>query len=113
MSNYPPGVTGLEFEIAGPDWDGEMDVECGAWADLWVVSNDLARGLKDAVGSKDQALVNAAISWADTEPVPVQTQGTCPFAGEVVAWTYAGELFWNCPVCDTGHVQDLDELGDY
>ena len=25
MSNYPPGVTGLEFEIAGPDWDGDMD----------------------------------------------------------------------------------------
>jgi len=26
MSNYPPGVTGLEYEIAGPD--GEDEVEC-------------------------------------------------------------------------------------
>lgn len=30
MSNYPPGVTGLELQIAGPDaeWDEDMDVEC-------------------------------------------------------------------------------------
>ena len=28
--NYPPGVTGNEYEIAGPDNEGEekMDVEC-------------------------------------------------------------------------------------
>lgn len=23
MSSYPPGVTGNEFEIAGPDWEAE------------------------------------------------------------------------------------------
>lgn len=28
MSNYPPGVTGGEFEIAGPDWEGQVDREC-------------------------------------------------------------------------------------
>lgn len=28
MSNYPPGVTGREFAIAGPDWDGEVDAVC-------------------------------------------------------------------------------------
>ena len=26
MSNYPPGVTGNEYEIAGPDW--EEEIEC-------------------------------------------------------------------------------------
>lgn len=25
---YPPGVTGDEFEIAGPDWEKDTDVEC-------------------------------------------------------------------------------------
>ena len=28
MSNYPPGVTGNEFEIAGPDWEGPIDRDC-------------------------------------------------------------------------------------
>ncbi len=28
MSNYPPGVTGNEFQIAGPDYEREIDGEC-------------------------------------------------------------------------------------
>ena len=28
MSNYPPGVTGDEFAIAGPDYEIEMDGDC-------------------------------------------------------------------------------------
>lgn len=28
MSNYPPGVTGNEFEIAGPDYERESDTAC-------------------------------------------------------------------------------------
>lgn len=28
MSNYPPGVTGNEYEIAGPDWESEVEVIC-------------------------------------------------------------------------------------
>jgi len=27
-SNYPPGVTGNEYEIAGPDYETEVDGEC-------------------------------------------------------------------------------------
>ena len=26
--NYPPGVTGNEYEIAGPDWEVEVTGEC-------------------------------------------------------------------------------------
>jgi len=29
MSNYPPGVTGNEFAIAGPDYEKESDLPCG------------------------------------------------------------------------------------
>ena len=28
MSMYPPGVTGNEYQIAGPDWDGEEEHRC-------------------------------------------------------------------------------------
>lgn len=27
MSNYPAGVTGNEFEIAGPDWEGDVEIQ--------------------------------------------------------------------------------------
>lgn len=29
MSNYPPGVTGNEYQIAGADYERESDVPCG------------------------------------------------------------------------------------
>lgn len=28
MINYPPGVTGFELEIAGPDYERETDQDC-------------------------------------------------------------------------------------
>lgn len=28
INNYPPGVTGSEYEIAGPDWEREVDDFC-------------------------------------------------------------------------------------
>lgn len=39
MSNYPPGVTGNEFEIAGPDWEDDMLVRCCdcGWAGMATV----------------------------------------------------------------------------
>ena len=47
MSNYPPGVTGREYAIAGPDYERESDTpcpRCGQWtleqgygADRWLV----------------------------------------------------------------------------
>ncbi len=29
-SNYPPGVTGNEFEISGPEWEREQEHYCPA-----------------------------------------------------------------------------------
>ena len=47
VSNYPPGVTGNEYEIAGPDYERELDTSCpdcggdlvqmGYRWDTWVV----------------------------------------------------------------------------
>ncbi len=28
LSNYPPGVTGREYEIAGPDYEGDSEEIC-------------------------------------------------------------------------------------
>lgn len=47
--DYPPGVTGNEYEIAGPDYEKESDVPCatcgeptyelGYQGDCWLVCN--------------------------------------------------------------------------
>lgn len=55
MDNYPPGVTGSELEIAGPDWEREAEesVVChnddcdqsGEWQDVegmaWAYRHDV------------------------------------------------------------------------
>lgn len=41
MSNYPPGVSGNEYEIAGPSWTGTVEAECEECGDA---------GLMDAEG---------------------------------------------------------------
>ena len=50
MSNYPPGVTGSEYEIAGPDYEREVDENCkvcgspqmeqGYRGERWLVCSD-------------------------------------------------------------------------
>ena len=50
MSNYPPGVTGNEYEIAGPDYERESDTPCpkcggpttelGHHRDRWLVCDN-------------------------------------------------------------------------
>jgi hypothetical protein len=36
MSNYPPGVTGNEYEIAGPDYERETDKPCRKCGELMM-----------------------------------------------------------------------------
>jgi len=50
MSNYPPGVTGSEYQIAGPDYEREVDEKCqvcgspqmeqGYRHERWLVCSD-------------------------------------------------------------------------
>ncbi len=49
-SNYPPGVTGREYAIAGPDYERESDIRCpvcggatmelGYRGDRWLSCDD-------------------------------------------------------------------------
>jgi hypothetical protein len=51
LSNYPPGVSGNEPQIAGPDWEEKREVECDQ-----VIDGDINcewAGTVDAYGWKD------------------------------------------------------------
>ena len=41
MSFYPPGVTGNEYAISGPEWEREIEGECpNGHAALWEEGHD-------------------------------------------------------------------------
>ena len=86
VSNYPPGVTGREPEIAGLG-EGVAKVECGKPATF---------GIKDETGKMWQ--VDADV---------------CPWEGEVDA-QYGGTRstpirYWSCPLCNGEHEDELSD----
>ena len=140
LSNYPPGVTGREPEIAGPLSEREEWRECDATASLLIVPVDvdlasIARDLYQA--EKDR------IEWVSIGDGPLATARTdnltgyvaavedavvrlnksvrllyeaeditCPFGGEVdVAHHHDGST-WTCPVCRTDYFEAKPERGD-
>lgn len=84
--NLPPGVTGREYEIAGPDWDGDIERTCGA--------------------------VNVTITLVDkvddgnTFTIEMDE---CPLIDHVVyAERYMGVTSWLCPACGTAHEEEYE-----
>lgn len=75
LSNYPCGVTGNEYEIAGGEAQ-TVNREC--------------KGTGYVVDFDDPDLV---------------TESDCPFSGEVDAEAYNYELFWTCPTCGYENVE--------
>ena len=85
MSNYPPGVSGREYEIAGPDREWEADQprdcpHCGAGKNVTV-----ARVLRRHI--------------ALAEP----RRRTVTFSG------YRGDVWWICEEC--GYTVDETDAG--
>ena len=106
-SNYPPGVTGSEYEIAGPSWEGEVNRECGRQADLSPVTTTLRDAIIDVVREKVPIEKGRrALQSALDEAMDYSDQRECPFDGEVYAWAYGGVLHWTCPVCGYEHEED-------
>ena len=109
MSNYPPGVTGNELEIAGPDWEGETERACTSRGevelevlsceDLATLRRWAARDITETITTYDlRRLVGGII----TTLLP-----KCDWEGEVEAWSYGGTLHWTCPLC--GYEQEEDQ----
>ncbi len=130
--NYPPGVTGREYAIAGPDYEQEEHRECGAeGVDVRILDTDTYQTLQtaladvhylvgwlDAMGRDplhERAIAVAqnaadrltAVVSASTIEVPV-----CPFAGETLVEGFDGVETWVCPMCGTEHEHVVDEGPD-
>lgn len=126
MSNYPPGVTGHEPQIAGYN-SHDVSVECLSedvsgvpTALVMSLLADIAQALtapgglyldrpdhlvRDDVARARQRIENArdALKAADGEHVE------CGFEGDVEAVIEYGTLYWTCPWCGTAHEDNIEE----
>jgi len=83
---YPPGVSGNEYEIAGPSWSGEIERTCGA-------SN-----------------VTITVKRVDDDALVPLDMDECPWIdGEVYAETFQGVMSWTCPLCGKLHEETRDD----
>lgn len=127
MSNYPPGVTGNEYAIAGPDYEAEEDrdcaEECAEFVSLTHVDaflGDLARRLLEAAahGAQGSSFEAAMKSGADGVKVALgelkalAVDKPCEFSGEVMVTGYGGQRWWTCPSCGSETTEDAAEMED-
>lgn len=96
LSNYPPGVTGNEIQIAGPSWEGEITRTCTAEdVEVEILGTDALALLAENRAGRTTTMVVDFVRSAYSAYLP-----ECPFIdGEVYAWAYDGVLSWTCPVC--------------
>jgi hypothetical protein len=100
MSNYPLGVTGNELEIAGPDWEAEVERTCTQTdVTLHVITSEGIADITlyqridpDNVITPEQILARC---------VEVEVPECPGIEMEVDAWGYGCITHWACPVC--GH----------
>lgn len=124
-SNYPPGVTGSEYEIAGPDYEDVEQKVCGAEGVKLITISEAGRAAAVLVGIELRRLaanleltpesirseilrVQLAAAGIDAEEAEVER---CPFEGGVDVQGYRGQKWWTCPVCRTEHEEEADGYG--
>lgn len=122
MSNYPPGVTGNEYEIAGPDNEWEEEFECTNDEFEFVMISPYAYQFCSEFGKKIHtikgqediktnpyhyaSMINALFNMPDITP---ETQfGKCGFVGEVSKESYRGRIWWKCPQCGKEYEDEVE-----
>ena len=122
MSNYPPGVTGNEYEIAGADAEWiDDDFECSnedfefvrispyAFEEIEKLVNnyfkiDHLESVKANLRSK-LSHISAAI---DTGPGTEIVTSSCGYYGPVEKQSYRDNIWWECPRCKKSYEQRDD-----
>lgn len=118
-SNFPPGVSGNEWQIAGPDHEIDDTRECKSEGvtvktitDFALLNLDHALEILSGFESKGKPLtslhaVTAYIQAAKGDVLEGEIVGECPFVGVVTVTYYQGTETWECPVCRTLHENEV------
>lgn len=123
MSNYPPGVSGNEFEISGADNEWEEEFQCdnddfeyvmiSPYA--WKYLSETGKLIHTIKGQEEIntnwyhrfSMINAMINYADMT-TEIQ-HGKCGFVGDVLKQSYRGEIWWDCPQCGKRYEEDNEQ----
>lgn len=127
MSNYPPGVTGNEYEIAGPDSEFEEEFEC--WNERFEYvriaphvhkfCSDLGKKINRTPGVEELknnyyrnfSLINVMFNMPSISPEIVVEE--CDFNGVVLKESFRGKTYWSCPKCGKDYEEDIEIERDY
>jgi hypothetical protein len=118
MSNYPPGVTGNEYEIAGGE-ETEEYWECESMTSSITISMNMLQEMADdgltiynrlkehnytsyqaLIDQKLKSLRDKIHGYIHSDDV---IDGDCGFAGYVLKESYRNKQWWSCPNCGTEH----------
>lgn len=112
MSNYPPGVTGNEWQIAGPE-EREVSLACSSegFTALTITGygkDQIAQAIEDLSGEPNPTLALSRLHSALSDIADVDIDGPCPFEGDVTVYQTDGPPTWECPLCRTLHEIEED-----
>ena len=124
-SNYPDGMR--ESDIPGwNDWDTTVDGTCGA-SDVMidVVDVDMFRSnllsirkiLENKFLPSNDAGLKLAIDRVNellkftNNPMNAEVHN-CPFEGDVDAIGSGNTAYWQCPICEVEHEQEIPRYDD-
>jgi predicted RNA-binding Zn-ribbon protein involved in translation (DUF1610 family) len=126
MSNYPPGVSGLEYEIAGPDNEWEEEFECENTNLRYVRISEHAFKYCSNIGKKihksegiqylkenfynHASTINVMFNMPDISPEVIVTE--CDYVGIVLKESYRGKVYWECPSCGKPYEKDIEQDRD-
>jgi hypothetical protein len=120
MSNYPPGVTGNEYEIAGGN-EFEEHFDCSAEIEYVIVTRKQLYNLSDHAltlynefknnGTISEYLINTRLKklmhelngYYHSDELVVKD---CDFSGVVLKEEYRGTVCFECPKCETTYEKD-------
>lgn len=122
-SNYPPGVTGNERPIAGPQAELGKDVTCATEdATIYVLPRaaythelGMVQGwiLNAATALPDEAAISRLAEYMDrlANSLTRTDVAVCPFVGKVdVEQSWAHGVMtetWTCPLCGQDHEEEF------
>jgi len=126
MSNYPPGVTGNEYAIAGPDREiEEEDWECSNDSyQVAIVPKALIEACKRfSYGNYQTAEIQKRIDsithhmfvigmYVNDYDIDYKTV-KCGYFGGVIKHEYRGRIFWECPKCHHEYEYEVDDYYGY
>lgn len=127
MSNYPPGVSGNEIQIAGPDNEWEEEFECTNEQMEYVMIPPFVHNFCSELGKKKlriegqedlqknwyhyASMIDAMFNLSDmTTEVQVSS---CGYIGNVIKHSYNSEIWWECPKCGKAYEDEYDNYRDY